>query len=100
VPDEVIGISALRRIHAQGPKRHQLGLVLEGTEPTALGFHWHAILSDGCKVGDLTNCVWSRRLKKNVGFALISTACQPGEAVEVVKEGRRLAGSLRPLPFL
>jgi len=65
-----------------------------------LGFHWHAILSDGRKVGDLTNCVWSRRLKKNVGFALISTACQPGEAVEVVKEGRRLAGSLRPLPFL
>jgi aminomethyltransferase len=100
VPDEVIGIAALRRIHAQGPRRHQLGLVLEGAEPTALGFHWHAILRDGRKVGDLTNCVWSRRLKKNIGFALISTACQPGDTVEVVKEGRALAGRLSALPFL
>lgn len=100
VADEVIGIQALRRIRAAGPLRHQLGLVLEGTEPTTLGFHWHAILRDGRKVGDLTNCVWSYRLKKNIGFALISRVCKPGEPVEVVKEGRTLAGTLTELPFL
>ena len=29
VPDDVIGIAALRRIHAQGPRRHQLGVLLD-----------------------------------------------------------------------
>jgi aminomethyltransferase len=100
VPDEVIGIQALRRIHAAGPLRHQLGVVLEGDEPTALGFHWHAIEMNGRKVGDLTNCVWSHRLRKNIGFALISRDCVAGERVEVHKEGRVLAGTLQELPFL
>ena len=100
LPDEVIGLGALRRIHAEGPKRHQLGVVLEGDEPTVLGFRWHAIMQGGRKVGDLTNCVWSYRLKKNIGFALISSKCRPGEAVEVIKEGRTLTGALTPLPFV
>jgi glycine cleavage system aminomethyltransferase T len=100
VPDDVVGIEALRRIHAAGPVRHQLGLVLEGDEPTALGFHWHAISKDGRKVGDLTNCVWSNRLRRNIGFALISRECGPGTRVEVRKEGRTLTGTLRELPFV
>ena len=100
VADEVIGIRALRSIHAAGPRRHQLGVLLAGTEPTALGFVWHPILRNGRKVGDLTNCVWSWRLKKNIGFALISTDCAAGDAVEVVKEERTLTGSLTELPFI
>ena len=100
VGDDVIGIQALRRIHAEGPKRHQLGLVLEGDEPTSLGFRWHDIVMDGAKVGDLTNCVWSYRLKKNIGFALISSRCAAGMRVDVMKEGRRLSGMLTQLPFL
>jgi glycine cleavage system aminomethyltransferase T len=100
VADDVIGIQALRRIHAAGPRRHQLGVVLEGAEPTALGFVWHPILRNGRKLGDLTNCVWSYRLKRNIGFALISTDCAAGDVVEVVKEGRSLAGTLTVLPFL
>ena len=100
VADDVIGIQALRRIHAEGPKRHQLGLVLEGDEPTSLGFHWHDIVIDAAKVGDLTNCVWSYRLKKNIGFALISSRCAVGMRVDVMKGGRRLSGVLTQLPFL
>jgi aminomethyltransferase len=100
VPDDVVGIQSLRRMHAAGPRRHQLGLVLEGDEPTALGFHWHAIRKNGKQVGNLTNCVWSYRLKKNIGFALLSTECSAGDTVEVVKEGRALAGKLTQLPFL
>ena len=38
VDDNVIGIEALRRIAAEGPRRHQLGLVLEGKHPAPLGF--------------------------------------------------------------
>jgi glycine cleavage system aminomethyltransferase T len=100
VPDDVIGIEALRRIHANGPRRRQLGVVLEGDEPTTPGFHRHSILKDGLQVGSLTNCVWSYRLKKNIGFALISSRCRAGEQIDILKEGRTLRGMLTELPFL
>ena len=100
VADDVIGIRALRRIHAQGPKRRQLGVLLDDSQPTELGFRWHAIHQGGRKVGELTNCVWSWRLKRNIGFALIASSCKPGEAVEVRKDGRPVAGVLTELPFI
>jgi glycine cleavage system aminomethyltransferase T len=34
VDDDVVGIKALRRIHKEGIKRHQLGLILEGEKPS------------------------------------------------------------------
>jgi aminomethyltransferase len=99
-PDDVVGIGALRRIHAAGPTRRQLGVVLEGDEPTELGFRWHPIHKHGARVGDLTNCVWSWRLRKNIGFALVAASCAAGDPVEVQKDGRRFAGVLADLPFV
>lgn len=100
VPDEVIGIEALRRIHAAGARRHQLGAVLEGEEPTALGFLWHPILKNDQPVGQLTNCAWSYRLRKNIGFALVDRECAAGDRVEVLKDGQALGATLQALPFL
>lgn len=100
VPDDVIGVAALRRIHAEGPRRHQLGVILDGSEPTELGFRWHPIEVDGRKVGDLTNCAWSYRLKKNIGFALISRECRAGSSVTVRKDGKPILGTLQELPFI
>jgi glycine cleavage system aminomethyltransferase T len=100
VPDDVIGIAALRRIKAQGPRRHQLGVRLEGDEPTAVPFHWFDIIKDGAKAGSMTNCIWSYRLKQNIGFALVTTAAKPGDRVEVLKDGLAVAGTLTALPFL
>jgi aminomethyltransferase len=100
VPDDVIGIAALRRLREAGPTRHQLGVMLEGEEPTALGFHWHAIRQGGQVVGHMTNCVWSYRLKRNIGFAFISTGCQVGDEVEILKAGKSIGGVLKALPFI
>jgi aminomethyltransferase len=100
VPDDVVGIKALRNIHGEGARRHQLGAILESEEPTELGFHWHSIMKNGHKVGDLTNCVWSHRLRRNIGFALISRNCAAGDTVEVIKEGRTWPATLKELPFL
>ena len=55
---------------------------------------------DGRKVGDLTNYAFSYRLKKNIGFALISVDCKPGSAVTVHKDGSAIRGVLQELPFL
>ncbi|HSG35897.1 MAG TPA: glycine cleavage T C-terminal barrel domain-containing protein [Paracoccaceae bacterium] len=99
VPDDVVGIKALRRIAAEGPKRHQLGLILEGETPAPLGFAWEEITKDGRKVGDMTNCVWSYRMKQNIGYALIGTDCQPGETVEIRRKGGAVTARLVELPF-
>jgi len=100
LPDEVIGITALRRIHAEGVKRHHLGLLLEGDEPSGAQYYWYDIVRDGRKLGDMTNCVWSFRLRRNIGFALISRECKPGDTVEVVKDGQSVAAELVELPFV
>jgi aminomethyltransferase len=100
VPDDVIGIGALRRIHAEGPRRHQLGAVLEGEAPEDRIYRWCPVFRGSERVGDLTNCVWSRRMGRNIGFGLVSRAAVPGDAVEVEINGRRVPASLVELPFL
>lgn len=100
VPDEVIGIGALRRIAAEGPVRHQLGAVLEGDEALQPTILWSDIEAAGRKLGDLTNCTWSGRLGRNIGFALVSVAARPGDPVEVLIGGRRVPAALVELPFL
>ncbi len=99
VPDNVVGIQALRKFKESNQNRQQLGLILEGEAPIELGFYWNDILKNGGKVGDLTNCVWSWRMKKNIGFALVSSDCQPGDEVVVQREGKSMAGKLTELPF-
>ena len=100
VPDDTIGIGALRKIAAEGPARHQLGVVLDDPEAPAQGFHWHRILRDGRAVGDMTNAVLSRRLGKVIGFAIVSRDCAPGDRVTVVRPDRDVPGTLTTLPFL
>ncbi|WP_137155146.1 glycine cleavage T C-terminal barrel domain-containing protein [Rhizobium sp. FKL33] len=100
VPDNTIGIGALRRIAADGPKRHQLGLKLEGGSPAPLDFAWEPIYRNGEKVGDMTNCVWSFRLKQNIGYALISCDCAAGDTVELKRKTGIVRASLCELPFV
>jgi glycine cleavage system aminomethyltransferase T len=100
VPDDVVGIQALRRIKAEGIKRHQLGLVLEGEKPEPLGFKREVIVHGGKAVGMMTNCVWSPRMKCNIGYALIDVGVQAGESVVVQRPSGVVAAKLVELPFL
>ncbi len=100
VPDDTVGIAALRRIAAEGPARQSLGVVLEGGEPLKPAFGWSAITAEGRKVGDMTNGVFSWRMKKNIGFALIDAACRIGDRVETHLPGGTRTGTLTDLPFI
>ncbi len=100
VPDDTLGIAALRRIAREGPRRHQLGLILEGDVPAPLGFTHEDILLRGAKVGVMTNCVWSPRMKANIGYALISVEAQAGDAVGIRRSSGITAATLAELPFL
>lgn len=100
VPDDTIGIQALRGIAAEGPKRRQLGIVLDDGEPVNAAFVWNEIEKGGARIGDLTNCVWSYRMKRNIGFALVSADSKSGDRVTVRRGGGSVEGTLRDLPFL
>jgi glycine cleavage system aminomethyltransferase T len=100
VPDDTIGVQALRRIKAEGPKRHQLGVVLSDTTPAGSALTWFAINKAGKRIGDMTNIIWSYKLEQNIGFALVSVSAQPGDEVDVIKDGVSIKSKLVALPFV
>jgi len=99
VADDVIGITALRRIKSNGIKRHQLGIILEGGEENENQSIWLDILMDGEPIGHMTHKAWSYRLNRMIGYALVSVDAHPGDVVQVLKEGKGVAGQLTELPF-
>ncbi|MEP4291009.1 MAG: glycine cleavage T C-terminal barrel domain-containing protein [Rhizobiaceae bacterium] len=99
VADDVVGIQALRKIAAEGPKRHLLGVMLEEADPMSAAFHWFNIYRDGQQIGHQTNLTWSRRLHKNIGFALVASDSEIGESVQVVANDSIINGTLCDLPF-
>ena len=100
VADDVVGVQALRKLHADGLKRHQLGVVLEGDTPDPMGFKWESIESNNQLIGSMTICVFSPRLKKNIGYALVDSSVEPGTAVVVQRQSGPVAGVLQELPFI
>jgi glycine cleavage system aminomethyltransferase T len=99
VPDDVIGIEALRRVAAEGPRRHQLGIVLDGDEPRPSHAGWCTVRRDGANVGDMTNGTWSYKLERNIGFGLLSVDCAIGDRVHVDVGGTGVDGTLTGIPF-
>lgn len=99
IPDDVIGIAALRRIAAEGPQRHQLGIVLDGDEPRPAHSRWFDVRRDGEAVGHMTNGTWSYQLERNIGFGLLSVACTIGDHVEVDTDAGAIAGVVTDIPF-
>ena len=81
-------------------KRHQLGVVLEGDTPDPMGFKWESIESNNQLIGSMTICVFSPRLKKNIGYALVDSSVEPGTAVVVQRQSGPVAGVLQELPFI
>ena len=100
VPDDVVGIEALRRVADEGPKRLQFGLKLEGSKPAPLGFAWEDIFLEGKKVGDMTNCVWSPRMEQNIGYGLVQANLTAGQTVEIARNAGTVNAELCELPFL
>ena len=99
IPDDVIGIQALRRVAAEGPRRHQHGIVLDGDQPQPSHGEWFGVFRGGERVGDMTNGSWSYLLERNIGFGLLSVGCTIGDRVSVDKSGTEVGGTVTDLPF-
>ncbi len=99
-PDDTVGIKALRRLRERGPRRHQLGVALEGDEPIAADGRHAEVFRGATMAGHMTALAWSPRLGLNIGLCLVRTGLGPGDAVRVVlADSRELPGEMRDLPF-
>lgn len=100
-PDNVVGMAALRRIHAAGPRRHQVGVVMQVAGRLAGFDRWSDVYVAGARVGHVTAHAWSPRLEANIGLALVTRDITPGAEVLVhLADGRRVSGLIHVLPFI
>jgi glycine cleavage system T protein len=67
---DFIGKETLKRIKAQGVKRKLVGIEIDGA-PLDLNLTRWAVRRDGKAVGHVTSAVFSPRLKKNIGYAML-----------------------------
>ena len=73
-PDDFIGKKALAKIKADGPERLLVGIELHGNPLEIPNQEFWPVHSGDEKIGHITRCVFSPRLKKNIGFANVPVA--------------------------
>jgi glycine cleavage system aminomethyltransferase T len=98
---DYIGRDALARMRAAGVARRLAGIEIAG-EPIAFNAtHWPAA-AGGQVIGRVTSAIWSPRLKKNIGYAMLPAshaALHTELTVAIPGAGERKA-KVVPRPFL
>jgi glycine cleavage system T protein len=69
---DYIGRDALRRIKQKGVSRKLVGIEIAGA-PVAFNTSKWPVSAGGKTVGRVTSAIWSPRLKKNLGYAMLPT---------------------------
>lgn len=89
--DDFIGKEALAKIKAEGPTRRLVGIEISGEPLVGSNEHYWPLTSDGEQIGHVTRCVYSPRLKKNIGWAnvLVEHSAVGSEVTLQTPEGER-----------
>ena len=97
---DFIGKAALAQIHAEGPKRQQIGLVLDCAPLSGPNTRFWPITQNGAVIGKVTSAVYSPRLQKNIALAMVdSAAAILGAQVEVTTTSGVVAAHMVERPF-
>jgi aminomethyltransferase len=67
---DFIGKEALKRIRAEGIKRKLVGVEIDG-EPIEFNLTRWAISRHSTQIGHITSAIYSPRLEKNIGYAML-----------------------------
>jgi len=67
---EYVGKEALKRIKAEGVKRKLVGVAIEGA-PIEFNMTKWTVKAAGRKIGHITSAIYSPRLEKNLGYAMV-----------------------------
>ncbi len=98
---DYIGKAALARIKTEGITRKLVGVEISGDRIEFNETKW-PVLQNGKLVGTVTSAIWSPRLKKNIGYAMVPIAAATNGTsltVEIPGAGSR-AATVVPKPFI
>lgn len=96
-----IGRDALARVRNEGVRRKLAGIEIEGARIEFNATKW-PVSAGGKAVGHVTSAIWSPRLKKNIGYAMLPAslaALQTKLTVQIPGAGERGA-TVVPRPFV
>ncbi|MFQ5793862.1 MAG: glycine cleavage T C-terminal barrel domain-containing protein [Candidatus Bipolaricaulia bacterium] len=68
---DFIGKEALRRIKAEGVKRKLVGVEIYGDRIEGSNEDYWPVHKDGQRIGQVTSTIYSPRLEKNIGYAMV-----------------------------
>ena len=98
---DYLGRAALERIRADGVKRKLVGVEIDGARIEMNSVTW-PVAAGGKTVGQVTSAVFSPRLKKNIGYAMVPAAhAAQGTALSVDIPGAGIRrATVVPKPFV
>lgn len=99
-PDPFIGREALKRVKAAGVQKKLAGVEISGEKLEFNMTRW-PVRAGGAEVGRITSAVYSPRLKKNIGYAMlpVAHASLGTKLVVATPEGDR-AAVVVTMPFI
>ena len=97
---DFVGQEALRRIKAKGVKRKLVGVEIAG-DPLDLNMTPWSVSVDEREVGRVTSAVYSPRLEKNIGYAMVPIeSSETGSTLTVATPAGDRQATVVPKPFV
>ena len=98
---DFLGKAALERIRDEGPKRRHVGIFMSGEPFEKNNEHCWAVLADGERVGSVTSAVYSPRVERNLGFAILDVPHDQGQTPLQVESAEGVRDvEITDLPFV
>lgn len=100
-PADFIGKQSLTRIHADGIKRRLVGVELDGDALPAPNESPWPVHAGNAAIGRVTSCVYSPRLERNIGLAMVDIEhTQLGSRFSAKSVHGDLGAVVVPTPFV
>ena len=96
-----IGKEALKIIKKEGTSIKLVGIEIKGKPIKAAPEHFWPIISDQEIVGDVSRCIYSSRLNKNIGFASVNVEhSEPGTIITIKSPLGNLEAEVCEFPWI
>ena len=98
---DFIGKEALKKIKENGTTSKLIGVEMDGDPIDKVPEHFWTVLNlEGKKIGRLSRCIYSPRLKKNIGLAIVDTlASEEGSKVIIESSEQKYNAVICKLPW-
>ncbi len=95
-----IGKAALQRVKSEGVRRKLAGVEIEGAALDLNMTRW-TVRSGSARVGEVTSAVYSPRLRRNIGYAMVPIEhTAPGNKLSVETEDGERGATVVEMPFV